>query len=307
MMAVGVGRWELGVEGCQRPTIDQLYPKVNLPMTTFQEAATYLLNVGIVTLIQLFALGGPVLLLIALLSWLSGYVGLFASRALGRSTYYFLFGWLGTLVHEIGHLMAALLFRHQVASFHPFTLDPNARVQGSVGIKPFYASLYQTFGLFFFGIAPVVFGPLVIYLALYVLFHGQMAEIWRMIDRRSAITEPGISSILSSGLAFLGFVFSPRHLLDWRLYLFLYIAFAVGSSIRLSPADVNIAKLGCLPFIALLFLLNTVLLSLGSTGSATFAWLTQYYTFLYILLCFVILLDVLAIAILWLPATLRSS
>jgi hypothetical protein len=280
---------------------------VKLPMTTFQAAATYLLNVGIVTLIQLFALGGPVLLLIALLSWLSGYVGLFASRALGRSTYYLLFGWLGTLVHETGHLMAALLFRHQVASFHPFTLDPNARVQGSVGIKPFYASLYQTFGLFFFGIAPVVFGPLVIYLALYVLFHGQMAEIWRMIDRRSAITEPGISSILSSGLAFLGFVFSPRHLLDWRLYLFLYIAFAVGSSIRLSPADVNIAKLGCLPFIALLFLLNTVLLSLGSAGSATFAWLTQYYTFLYILLCFVILLDVLAIAILWLPAALRSS
>ena len=276
-------------------------------MTTFQEAAIYLLNVGVVTLLQLFALGGPALLLIALLSWLSGYVGLFASRALGRSTYYFLFGWLGTLVHETGHLMAALLFRHQVASFHPFTLDPRARVQGSVGIKPLYASLYQTIGLFFFGIAPVVFGTLVIYLALYILFHSQMPEVWRMIDRRSAISGSGISNTLSSGLAFLGFVFSPRHLLDWRLYLFLYIAFAVGSSIRLSPADLHIAKLGCLPFIVLLFLFNTVLLSFGSAGSATFAWLTQYYTFLYILLCFVILLDVLAIAILWLPATLRAS
>ena len=31
--------------------------------------------------------------------------------------------------------------------------------------------------------------------------------------------------------------------------------------------------------IVLLFLFNTVLLSLGTTSSTTFAWLTQYYTF----------------------------
>jgi len=144
-------------------------------------------------------------------------------------------------------------------------------------------------------------------LALYILFHAQMPEIWRMIDRRNEIAGPGIGSILSSGLAFLGFVFSPQHLLDWRLYLFLYIAFSVGSSISLSPADITIAKLGCLPMIILLFLFNTLLLSLDSTGSTTYAWLTQHYTFLYILLCFVILLDVLVIAILWLPAMVRSA
>jgi hypothetical protein len=71
--------------------------------------------------------------------------------------------------------------------------------------------------------------------------------------------------------------------------------------------DIQNAKLGCLPFIVLLFLFNIVLLSLGAASSGTFAWLTQYYTFLYILLCFVILLDLLAIAIPWLPATLRSA
>ena len=59
--------------------------------------------------------------------------------------------------------------------------------------------------------------------------------------------------------------------------------------------------------IVLLFLFNTVLLSLGSASGVTFAWLTQYYTFFYILLCFVILLDVLVIAILWLPAMVRSA
>jgi hypothetical protein len=279
---------------------------VNLPMTTFQDAATYLLNVGIVTLIQLFALGGPALLLIALLSWLARRVQRLAIATFGVTTYLLLFGWLGTTIHEIGHLIGALFFRVPVSGFRPFAPNLRTGELGSVEVKPNYGSLYQYIGLFFIGIAPVVFGTLVIYLALYVLFHGQMAEVWRMIDRRSAITEPGVRNILSSGLAFLGFVFSPRHLLDWRLYLFLYIALSVGSSISLSPSDVRVATPGCLTFIVLLFLFNTVLLSLGTAGSATFAWLTQYYTFLYILLCFVILLDVLAIAILWLPAALRA-
>jgi hypothetical protein len=275
-------------------------------MTTIQEASTYLLNVAGVTLMQLFALGGPGLLLIAVLSWLSGNVAILASHAFGRATYYFLFGWLGTLIHEIAHAVAALLFGHQIASFYGFTLNPNARVQGSVNTRYHAGNLYQYIGRFFIGIAPVVFGPLVIYLALYMLFHAQMPEMWRAIDRRNAIYGPSVSNILSAGLAFLGFVFSPRHLLDWRLYVFLYIAFSVGSSIRLSDADVSAASPGCLTFIVLLFLFNTVLLSLGSAGSTTFAWLTQYYTFFYILLCFVILLDVLVIAILWLPAALRA-
>jgi hypothetical protein len=276
-------------------------------MTPFEEAASYLLNVAGVTLIQLFALGGPALLLIALLNWLSGWVQRLAVRTFGVTMYLLLFGWLGTIIHETAHLISALLFRVPVAGFRPFAPNLKTGELGRVSIKPNHGSLYQHIGLFFVGIAPLVFGTLVIYLALYVLFHSQMAEVWRMIDRRSMINGPGINNTLSSGLSFLGFVFSPRHLLDWRLYLFLYIAFSVGSSISLSSSDVRVARPGCMTFIVLLFLFNTVLLSLGSAGSATFAWMTQYYTFLSILLCFVILLDVLVIAILWLPAMVRSA
>ena len=273
---------------------------------TIEEGANYLLNVAGVTLIQLFMLGGPGLLLIVALSWLSGYVRRFAVAVLGIGLYHLFFGWLGTTIHEIAHLFAAVIFRQRVVGFRPFTLDPRAAIRGSVTTQPNYGSLYQYIGLFFFGIAPVLFGPLVIYLALYILFHSQIPEMWRMIDRRNEILGTSIGSIVSSGLAFLGFVFSPQHLLDWRFYLFLYIAFSVGSSIRLSPADITIARLGCLPFIMLLFLFNTVLLALGSVANTTFTWLTQYYTFFYILLCFVILLELLVIAILWVPATLRS-
>jgi hypothetical protein len=275
-------------------------------MTTFEAAADYLLNVAGITLIQLFALGGPALLLIALLSWLSGWVQRLAIATFGVTMYLLLFGWLGTAIHEIGHLIGALIFRVPVAGVKLFAPDRRTGMLGSVSIKPNYGNLYQYIGLFFVGIAPVVFGTLAIYLALYGLFYTQISEVWRLIDRRILIFGPSASSILSSGLAFLRFVFSPQHFLDWRFYLFLYIAFAVGSSISLSSYDIVAARPGCLTFIVLLFLFNTVLLSIGATRADTFAWLAQYYTFLYILLGFVILLDILAIAILWVPAALRS-
>src|SRR5689334_15809698 len=98
-------------------------------MTEVGQGATYLLNVAGITLAQLLMLGGPGLVLIAVLSWLSGNVAILASRAFGRATYYFLFGWLGTLVHELGHAVVALIFARQIAGFYGFTLNPNARVQ----------------------------------------------------------------------------------------------------------------------------------------------------------------------------------
>src|SRR5690349_2763351 len=117
-------------------------------MTTFQEAATYLLTVGAITLVQLFVLGGPALLLIYILSKLSEYVERFAREVLGSVTYQILFGWVGTAVHEIGHLLAAWIVLQPVVSFRPFTFNSKAKIQGSVVTNPNYGNLYQYMGLF---------------------------------------------------------------------------------------------------------------------------------------------------------------
>ena len=115
-----------------------------------------------------------------------------------------------------------------------------------------------------------------------------------------------IGHVLASSLRFLGFLFAPRHLLDWRLYVFLYIAFAVGSSVRLSPPDIFAARLGCITFVILLFMFNLVLLPIGVASETTFAWLSPYYTYFYVILMFVMLLNLLAVAMLWLPAAVRG-
>ncbi len=275
-------------------------------MESFEEATVYLLRVARVTAAQLFALGGPALILIYLTSKLSGCVHRMAYRAMGRSIYLLLFGWVGTTVHETAHALTALLFGHRVVSFRPFAPTAKAGVLGNICTKYNEGNLYSHFGLFFIGIAPVVFGTLVMFLALYALFRDQMYLVMDRVATEDFTIGSMIGDVLSSALAFVAFVFSPRHLLDWRLYLFLYIAFAVGSSIQLSDADIKGARPGCVTFIVLLFLFNLVLVGVGGSSESTFDWLIRYYTIFYIILFFAILLDLLAIVILWLPAAIGA-
>ena len=276
-------------------------------MSAFEQTLAYLLKVGSVTAVQLFTLGGPALFLIAVLSVLSRFVFRLGRDALGAHVYHFAFGILGSTIHEIGHAIASAIFGHRIREFRPFVLDPNAKVLGYVGSAHRPDNLYHHIGLFFVGIAPVLFGPLVIFLAAYILFYNEIGDFVRTLAVDSDSTQSAIRHILGSSLSFLGFLFSPSHLLGWRLYAFLYIAFAVGSSVHLSPPDIAYARIGCVTLIVLLFMFNLVLLPLGVASESTFAWISPYYTFFYVILVFVMLLNLLAAALLWLPASIRKS
>ena len=275
-------------------------------MNSFEQALAYLLKVGSVTAVQLFTLGGPVLVLILVMSKLSELVQRIAITLFGVSFYLLLFGWFGTAVHETGHLIFARAFGHKVLAFRPFAPDLKRGRLGNVDIQD-DGNLLQYISLFFLGIAPILFGTLLIFLALYFLFHDQMPEIVRSVAAESEDTASLLRNILMASFAFIGFLFSPEHLLDWRLYLFLYIAFAIGSSIHLSSTDISVSKMGCLTFTVILFMFNLILLPLGITSTDTFAWISPYYTFFYVILVFVMLLNLLAAALLWLPASIRRS
>lgn len=275
-------------------------------MNSFEEALAYILRVITVTVVQLFTLGGPALLLVAALSVLSTQVYRMGRSAFGPTFYHVAFGMLGSTIHEIAHALAAAIFGHRIRQFRPLVLNPNAPVLGYVAHEYSQGNLYNYLGLFFIGIAPVLFGPLVIFLASYMLFYDEIGLFLRSLAFDPDGPTSVVGHVLASSARFLGFLFSPRHLLDWRLYVFLYIAFAVGSSVRLSPPDIRAARLGCITFIILLFMFNLVLLPIGVASESTFAWLSPYYTYFYVILVFVMLLNLLAVVILWIPATVRG-
>ena len=74
----------------------------------------YLLEAFVISLQQTFVLIGPGILFALLMNYLAGYVQKNSYSLMGRKIYLGLFGWFGTMVHELGHAIFCVLFRHRM-------------------------------------------------------------------------------------------------------------------------------------------------------------------------------------------------
>lgn len=265
----------------------------------------YLLSAALGTIAQIFLLLGPGLLLVALASLLSFFVATRAAGVLGEWLYLALFGRIGTPVHELGHAMFNVIFGHQIVEFQPFKVD---RANGSYGQVLFRfnrRSLYQRIGLFFVGIGPILFGTLIIYLAALLLLPGEINQTIRSMsaDSQTFGSLDGFSalsnSILVASANIVAILFNPENISSWRFWLFVYIAIAVGSSIRLSSSDIVGARAGFAALVALLFVLNLATLWSGDIVFQAVASISRFYVFFYAIIIFVIVLNLVMAALLW--------
>lgn len=275
--------------------------------------ATYLVRVVATTIVQLLTLFGPGLALVAAISMLSRYVTRLALLVMGSYLYLLVFGWLGTAIHEIGHALAALLFGYRLKEVKLFNPDPKTKSLGHVIAGRNGNSFFQQIGLFFFGIAPVLFGTLIIFSALLILFQADMLDLMQRIALQ---TSEGASQSDAGGLlyqtlayctAVLAFIFSPAHFADWRFYLFLYLTFAIGSSIHLSEPDIKAAATGFIALVVLVLVFNLITLWQSDIASLSFSLLSQSYAFFYAILLLTLALNALAALLLLLPAAVLGG
>ncbi len=161
-----------------------------------------------------------VLATLAAMHWSAQLLARQSSRLFGRRIQLYLFGLLGTIVHEGSHVIACVLFRHRVHRIRWF--DPLA-MDGSLGsVEHSYdpSSAYQRLGTIVIGIAPLLVGALVILVAAQILLQLSVSF--------TAWSAPG---------AFVMPVFAKAEW--WRWALFAYICISVGGSMHLSRSDVR--------------------------------------------------------------------
>ncbi|WP_373071095.1 hypothetical protein [Gemmatimonas sp.] len=168
----------------------------------------------------------PLLLLVAM-HWSAQFLATQSSRLFGRRLQLYLFGLLGTIVHEGSHIVACVLFRHRV---HRITwFDPRA-TNGALGsVEHSYdpASAYQRVGTIAIGIAPLVVGAAVILWAAQRLLGISLADV--DLANASVSAVEAVSTAMSRALG------APL----WRWALFAYVSISVGGSMRLSASDVR--------------------------------------------------------------------
>lgn len=168
-----------------------------------------------------------------------------------------LLGFLGIMVHELSHLIVAVLFGHRITDFRllvlPWNVDRNSPkpVLGYVNDEWNDNSFYQRIGNVFEGVAPVFGCTLALYLVISFCFPGLL------------------TSLDSSNLANLFLVFTnifaslTRTDIAMKIVGMLLVLNITIGGFALSDADINSSKRALIELIGLFIVIITILLFFG--------------------------------------------
>ena len=243
----------------------------------------------------------------------SGFVQRRAILAIGKSWYLGLFGWLGTIIHELGHAIFCLIFRHKITAMKLFYPDPETGTLGYVEHSYNSKSVYQLMGNFFIGIGPILLGTAIIYFLSYLLLGLNPIKLANNFSFASSHiyswdTLTQIFQILwTSSTSLLYQVFSLHNLSTWQFYAFIYLAFAIGSSITLSPPDLKTTLKGLSVILVLVFIFNLATVWAGDFTSNIIIGIVGYLRVFYTAVFLILLLNIAVSVLFLLPLSLLRT
>ncbi|MDR2732255.1 MAG: hypothetical protein LBB36_03455 [Fibromonadaceae bacterium] len=187
----------------------------------------------------------------------------FAS-SIGSKAELFLTGWIGTPVHEMSHAIFCVIFRHKITEAKFFSPQED----GTLGyVKHEYnpKSSYQKIGNFFIGIAPMLFGTVVIYAMLGLLLPEYLPEELN-------------GGIAATGWEIFRNFFNSYNFGNLRFWVFIYLSLGVASRMSISIQDFKGATSGFLTLLCLIFLVNLIAnatLAFGLKSISGSGWLAM--------------------------------
>ncbi|MFC1936183.1 hypothetical protein ACFLYP_00805 [Chloroflexota bacterium] len=229
-------------------------------------ALAYLAIVLGASLKQIFILFGPSLVLAFMMHYVSMLVGRSAILLVGPRVYIWVFKILGTPIHEGGHLLFAALFGHRIIDYRLFA--PNYHTGSAGYIQHTYnkSSIYQNIGNFFIGIGPILLGAVVVYFSAWALMGEEILQSLSAIEINTetfgSMQSFGglVENLARSAFSIFAALFRLENLGKWQFWLFLYILVSIGTSITLSPSDIQGAASGFSTIFALTFIFNLLTL-----------------------------------------------
>ena len=266
----------------------------------------YIWKATLTSLVQIGIFFVPGLVLTLVVNYVSTLLQRRALLIIGRGWYLGLFGWLGTIIHELGHALFCIIFRHKITEMKLFDPDPETGTLGYVQHTYESSSLYQMAGNFFIGIGPILLGSGLIYLLLYLLLGLNPFKFavntgissWDIYSWSVFINL--LQNLRTSLTTLVSGIFSLKNLASWQLYVFIYLTFTIGSSIILSPSDFKGAFKGLSIILLVIFIFNFATVWAGDFTSNIFRFTLNYFLIFYIAMLLVLLMDI-AVFVLFSP------
>jgi hypothetical protein len=233
----------------------------------WDSAQRIVLSAAGATLGQLLTLVAPLLLFGWLIHAVSNLLERSTVRLIGLKAYMYLIGWIGTLVHELGHAMFCPLFGHKITGMRLFSFNASNRDAGYVSHTYTPGNLWHLAGNFFISVGPLVLGSAVMYVLLRLLAGLPLSLHSMMAGGMALDTGSGFIDWLSRFAALI-WKLSVRMARDidwggWRIYLAGWLVLGVGSGMTLSMPDLKAAAGGLGVILGVLLAVNLIAAALG--------------------------------------------
>ncbi|PEP64026.1 hypothetical protein [Bacillus pseudomycoides] len=224
------------------------------------ELAYSIFHIFLTSLIQLFSLLGVIILVGFLLGYLESLTRTYWTRAFGRKGF-LLSAWIGVPIHELGHAIMCVVFRHQIVAMQLFPTNTNNGYLGYVRHQYNQRSIYQRIGNFFIGIAPIFSGMAAFILLMYYFVPQSYSVFIHALEtntQTASINIDMLQNILLSAILLLKSLFTVSNLFNPLFWLFLFIAICISAHIALSKPDIEGSLDGIITMFILLFLFNSI-------------------------------------------------
>lgn len=257
-------------------------------MDVVTQIISYILNVITATLLQVLILLGPLIVLGVIMNLIAKQNQKLGIQTFGVKPYIYIFASLGTIIHELGHALFAIIFRHKITSISLFSPDFNSGTLGYVNHSYNPNSIYQNIGNFFIGIGPILLGSACIYLVTYLLFGHNVIDFSVKYNYDSFLNIDGLKFTLlliyNNIYEYIYYILFSEFTNWWKILILTYVLYSIGSSLSLSLADINNALYGLFYFLTILFIFNMATIWLGDFTMKSFIIAGNFMSPLYLLI-----------------------
>ena len=222
------------------------------------------------SLFETFCVTGLLILIGLILGIIGNRANFYIQRVFGWKGI-MLTAWIGTPVHESGHLLMCYLFRHNVKEFKLLALKRKDGVLGYVqhGWEP--KSLYQNIGNFFIGMGPIFSGTAALILGMYLLLPDSFSSFSNFLALEPTRLDSEIlGQIFMLTAELFGSIFSAENVGNLNFWIYFALAIGISSHIALSKEDLKGASRGFVTIFSFIFLVNVVALLLNADLSGFF-------------------------------------
>jgi hypothetical protein len=234
------------------------------------------LNLILTSFFQLLSIVGVVIVVGFILGILESYANTFQTRAFGQKGV-LLTAWIGTPIHELGHLLMCFIWGHKVTSVKLLRLNPTNGVLGYVEHQYNQGSMYQQIGLFFIGIGPIFSGIGSLIVAMYFMVPEMYQALTDYIFYELNFGETTVVGVVIETLSFTAqSFFTIENFINPLFWLYILLAICISSHIALSRADVEGASRGLVALFIALILYNFVASFLGIESQHMIGKIAQY-------------------------------